>query len=1041
MGALEELSAAVERCWQEVSRRSADADKKAIPLLRGWLAIQPNAHAALLSGIARTGSADESSARELEALLLGRVASNEISRTTAAQHLYLMHRVGKRLRKLQLPLAPTWVSALLRPPPSPFTRGTARDAARVATWRAALNDILGQGLPKDARSLWALTLLSAVCNGALIDRGKLIRLRLMIERDSVRLESASAAGHAFIEFLMPYRGLGNHHLQRWWCDPVSELLLRRFPAEGPVCTFKETMEVVRELLAGAGVAKERLPTKMTDLLRSASTWWALRCAPVDLHVMSRTFASHSLTSRCWRRLLGKPPEREAGAVANPGRGPTAVPPAEMDAESELWLAATSEHEWLEEIRVALTTKNLDEAREWAKALQRDTPNDDYRHVYVGWLCAALAVPPKNMKIGIRLKKLAEPFLLAAPRLLSYFGAEDVRKVELSELDETYRVILDASEPGDPVEGIARGLRLFHDHLVRAHKVKALADPRHTFGEGGALMPVDATVISVDEYLGSLDWLEQQLQLGADAIETHIGQVVLILTFRCGLRRGEVFGLRLCDLHDHAGIYLHVRRFPGHRLKTPNATRTLRIDVLMTSRERAILRRWIDRRLADESADRGADIGQSRLLARYGSKRDAASIDGTARRVMQAVHAVTREPRLVLHHLRHSCASWLWLKLRAPDYPQISGYLTSMPALCRELRQTRRLRIQLCGAIPGPIRGFSNTVSRVLGHGMPGTSLEHYVHVADLFLAATTLQVAATTPIAVWQSLTGAGRSVVYEWLRSGPHGIVTGHRARIEGAVGRSGPRAEAGSADPRPWRKRAAAPPLRFNQGGTMGMVSRVLHLYNRLGECATHTVRVATVAQQCSLSERTVEAWIAAARASASAFGMKAPAIQNDGSFESVPAPDVDLHHATVHALHDLTERFDKVAHAHPALLREALEIAVSRFNLRRHDVCFRGERDEVAARRFLKMLDVAGLVPDRCRLTVRRLDAADTKLPHWFRSARSHAMQVKRIPPPGTSHSQARAYARWVGVQLCGPERGPEGHAWRIGLFLACVAYTRP
>ena len=55
-------------------------------------------------------------------------------------------------------------------------------------------------------------------------------------------------------------------------------------------------------------------------------------------------------------------------VANPGRGPTAVPPAEMDAESELWLAATSEHEWLEEIRVALTTKNLDEAREWAKVL-------------------------------------------------------------------------------------------------------------------------------------------------------------------------------------------------------------------------------------------------------------------------------------------------------------------------------------------------------------------------------------------------------------------------------------------------------------------------------------------------------------------------------------------------------------------------------------------------------------------------------------------------------------------------------------------------
>ncbi|MCA0243806.1 MAG: hypothetical protein LCI02_23475 [Proteobacteria bacterium] len=1021
--------------------RSTEADKKAIPVLRGWLAIQPNAHAAMLSGRAHAGTTDEVSARELEALLLGRVASNEISRTTAAQYLYLMHRVGKRLRKLQLTLAPTWVSALLRPPPSPFPRETARSAAKVEIWRKALNDILEDALPKDAPRLWALTVLSAVCNGALLDQGKLIRLRLMIERECMCLEGVLGAGHAFVDFLMPYRGLGNHHLQRWWCDPVTELLLQRFPSEGPVCSFQETMELVRELLTGTGVAEEWLPTKMTDLLKSASTWWALRCAPVDLHVMSRTFASHSLTARCWARLLGKPPRREPGALANPGRGSTTAPPAEMDAENEMWLAAMSEHEWLEEVRIALTTKDLDEVREWAKALERDTPTSDYRYVYVGWLSAALAVPPRNKKIGIGLKALAAPFLLAAPRLLNYFGAEDPRELELSELDETYRVILDACEPGDPVERIARGLRLFHDHLVRAHKTKALPDPRATFGEGGALMPVDATLISVDEYLGSLDWLEQQLQLGADAAETHIGQVVLILTFRCGLRRGEVFGLRLCDIHDQAGIYLHVRRYPGHRLKTPNATRTIRIDALLTARERAILLGWIDKRISEASADLSTDGRQARLLARHGSPRDAASIDGTVRRVMQAVHAVTREPRLVLHHLRHSCASWLWLKLRAPDYPHLSSYLSSMPALCRELRQTRRLRIQLCGAIRGPVRSYSNVVSRLLGHGIPVTSLEHYIHVADLFLAATTLRAAARTPIAVWQSLTGASRSVVYAWLRSGPHGVVQGHRARVERAHGSSATRPEAGSPEPTPWRKRVAAPPLRFNKGGGMGTVSRVLHLYNRVGDCATRAVRVATVAQQCSLNERTVELWLDAARANASAFGMNAPAVACGEAFHPVPAPDVELHRATVHALNDLAERFDRAADAHPELLSEALEIAASRFNLRRHDVCFRGQRDEVAVRKFLKLLDVAGLVPDRCRLTVRRLDATDTRLPHWFRSARAHGMPVKRVPPPGTSRSQARAYARWVGVQLCGPDRGPEGHAWRIGLFLARVAYTLP
>jgi integrase len=102
-------------------------------------------------------------------------------------------------------------------------------------------------------------------------------------------------------------------------------------------------------------------------------------------------------------------------------------------------------------------------------------------------------------------------------------------------------------------------------------------------------------------------------------------VVLMLTFRCGLRRGEVFGLRLCDVHDQGGIYLHVRRYPGHRLKTPNATRTIRIDALLTTSERAILRRWIDKRIYEGGADRGTESNQSRLLARHGAPRDRASM--------------------------------------------------------------------------------------------------------------------------------------------------------------------------------------------------------------------------------------------------------------------------------------------------------------------------------------------------------------------------------------------------------------------------------
>ena len=181
-------------------------------------------------------------------------------------------------------------------------------------------------------------------------------------------------------------------------------------------------------------------------------------------------------------------------------------------------------------------------------------------------------------------------------------------------------------------------------------------------------------------LGESSWLEQQLQLGADPIQTQISQVVLILTFRCGLRRGEVFGLRLCDLHDQGGIYLHVRRYPGHRLKTPNSTRTLRIDVRVSARARS-----------SEGGLPDATSLALRTSARSGRKcvclltpdshrRRGLRLTERFRRVMQAVHAATGEHRLVIHHLRHQPRLALVETEGARLPADIELSFSSMPAL-------------------------------------------------------------------------------------------------------------------------------------------------------------------------------------------------------------------------------------------------------------------------------------------------------------------------------------------------------------------------
>ena len=121
--------------------------------------------------------------------------------------------------------------------------------------------------------------------------------------------------------------------------------------------------------------------------------------------------------------------------------------------------------------------------------------------------------------------------------------------------------------------------------------------------------------------------------------------------------------------------------------------------------------------------------------------------------------------------------------------------------------------------------------------------------------------------------------------------------------------------------------------------------------------------------------------------------------------------------------------------------MALVPDRFNHRRNDVVFRGPQDEVAARQFLKVMDMADALPTRVRLTVRRVRADDLKLPAWFRAPRAEGLKVKRLPPPGTEAKQAAAYGRWVGIQLCSPDGQPQGHAWRIALFLACIAYLTP
>jgi hypothetical protein len=373
----------IASAWHAVFARSQTADREAIDPLRRWLETQANPHAAVLSGRPAAGPANEQSARQLEALMVARYPSHELSLTTIAQQLLLLHRVGNRLRNDGLELAPTWISGILRPHPSPFPPDTAQALAKVELWRSGLEQLIVDGhAAAGPEVLWPAIMLSSILHGALLDRAKLVRLRVLLEKHGKQILSAtSGEEHAFVEFLLPFEGYGNHHLQRWYIDPVTELLLGGMRGAQKLPTFKETHLLMRDALRLGNVAWEILPASISDLLHCAGVWWAVRGAPVDLHAMNRTFAAHDLTTRCWSRVQGWAQPRETGAPSGVGGGALHIS-ASAETEAELFDAASAEHDWLPEVRALLEDATLVDAID-AVGRYFDTIDDlDYRKPYI-----------------------------------------------------------------------------------------------------------------------------------------------------------------------------------------------------------------------------------------------------------------------------------------------------------------------------------------------------------------------------------------------------------------------------------------------------------------------------------------------------------------------------------------------------------------------------------------------------------------------------------------------------------------------------------
>jgi len=121
------------------------------------------------------------------------------------------------------------------------------------------------------------------------------------------------------------------------------------------------------------------------------------------------------------------------------------------------------------------------------------------------------------------------------------GGQNIFELPAQSVETLFTGILENAVEGiDPrrtKRRVAQVLREFHKFLVKVHNVPEI-NYAEVLGVGGGLLPVDANIITPEEYREARRIIRYESVTEIDELQSLIAEVVLILGFRCGTRRME-----------------------------------------------------------------------------------------------------------------------------------------------------------------------------------------------------------------------------------------------------------------------------------------------------------------------------------------------------------------------------------------------------------------------------------------------------------------------------------------------------------------------
>lgn len=521
--------------------------------------------------------------------------------------------------------------------------------------------------------------------------------------------------------------------RRYFPDPLSGLLILKYVRTYPEhleIEYQHLDELLRFYLASINHGLESTPN-LAALIQISLQHAALLMPASLVEYASNILWARSVPEDTWvriRRRLAAPMGQSAADHASPIGRRTNITRADgyPDQHAELIKLRNQ----LPTLGQAAREKDPDKAR----ALEAEIAWDNFCPMLyaIGQWCRYLATPRSSGGRNLRISSLRTYLSRVGKRLLVHGLEFDLNGAEEEDFNELYSLVLDNID--DPInrQGVNKRLTDFHRFLVR----RIGAPPVEMVRGPADFSSVDANFITETEYQHAMKLLQERR--GPSQAAKVAQRLILLLGYRAGLRRSEAKYLRLTDVQieqtrsgDLLSVELTLRSHSMRRLKTRHAQRRLPLDVLLTADE---LTEFVDYvRLRRSEQDSNA---HELLFARRGPGRSPLDDDETFTPIRLALRAATGDANVRFHHLRHSFANLLLLRLWRIRHPETftdtwAPFLKDLPF--DESDDQGLWRALVGDDLQSPTRKLLYAVSTAMGHADPASTLANYWHFFDIAL--------------------------------------------------------------------------------------------------------------------------------------------------------------------------------------------------------------------------------------------------------------------------------------------------------------------